>query len=315
MGLEFCENINSYMKSKGIDVRSIHKIDSNPEKSKHLETATTKIFDQEIDFVNLRHEEYAEESRIPKIVFGTPEQDAYRRDFTINSLFYNINTSSIEDYTKQGVSDMEEGIIRTPLPAFETFMDDPLRVLRCIRFASRFHFTVSEDILKAARDDRLKEAFRKKISRERVAVELDKMIQGPDPVLSIELIYDFGLYETIFVPPSQQNFQGNMGDPRDAVSLAKILKWLLQLTGKSSIHSELLSRTPKDLRALYLASVLVPFKDMKMKKSTPISYILKDNLKFPAADAISTEKLISTINPLMDTTQKNAEAPLDRKSI
>lgn len=72
--------------------------------------------------------------------------DALRRDFTINSLFYNINTGNIEDYTERGLSDIENRVIRTPLEPLVTFTDDPLRVLRCFRFKSRFNFTIHEDI-------------------------------------------------------------------------------------------------------------------------------------------------------------------------
>lgn len=76
-----------------------------------------------VDLVNLRSEEYAHNSRIPTMTFGTPEQDALRRDFTINSLFYNINEGLVEDLTGRGIADMKQGIIRTPLPPRETFLD------------------------------------------------------------------------------------------------------------------------------------------------------------------------------------------------
>ena len=75
-------------------------IKSNCEKSKHLETATIKVHGVFIDLVNLRSEKYTDESRVPVIEIGTPEEDAFRRDLTINSLFYNINQNKVEDYTK-----------------------------------------------------------------------------------------------------------------------------------------------------------------------------------------------------------------------
>lgn len=104
--------------------------------------------------------------------FGTPLEDALRRDITINSLFYNVHSRSVEDFTgkvhivfthldarlpdpsipKQGLDDLKAGIIRTPLPPRETFMDDPLRVLRCIRFASRYGFEIDEGVSKAIHD-------------------------------------------------------------------------------------------------------------------------------------------------------------------
>ncbi|CAO2145272.1 unnamed protein product, partial [Urochloa humidicola] len=92
------------------------------------------ILDIWIDFVNLRSETYAENSRIPTMEVGTAKEDAYRRDLTINSLFFNINNNSVEDLTGRGIEDLKRGLIVTPLPAKATFLDDPLRVIRAIRF-------------------------------------------------------------------------------------------------------------------------------------------------------------------------------------
>ncbi|KAI3436203.1 hypothetical protein D9Q98_002257 [Chlorella vulgaris] len=153
LGREFADRINDYLKAHGEETRHVAVILSNPEQSKHLETARMKVHGLWIDLVNLRSEEYADHSRIPTMMFGTPEQDAQRRDFTINSLFYNINSGVVEDFTKQGLADLRDGIIRTPLQPKETFMDDPLRVLRAVRFASRFGFELEEGLLEAAADD------------------------------------------------------------------------------------------------------------------------------------------------------------------
>jgi tRNA nucleotidyltransferase (CCA-adding enzyme) len=100
-----------------------------------LECAIIKVLGTYIDLVNLRSEEYGDDSRVPVIKIGTPEQDALRRDLTLNSLFFNINTMKVEDYTGTGISDLKEGIAKTPLHPLKTFVDDPLRVLRVIRFA------------------------------------------------------------------------------------------------------------------------------------------------------------------------------------
>lgn len=130
-----------------------------------------RIKDSWIDVVNLRGEEYASESRIPIITIGTPIQDAFRRDLTINSLFYNINTREIEDFTNKGIEDLKAGIIRTPLPPLQTFIDDPLRILRTFRFATRFGFKIEQDILEAINAE-VKLALKTKISRERIRTEL-----------------------------------------------------------------------------------------------------------------------------------------------
>lgn len=154
------------------------KIDANPEKSKHLETVTTRILGLDIDLVNLRKETYAEDSRNPQMEFGTPEEDALRRDATVNALFYNLTSEKVEDFTKRGLKDMERKVIKTPLPPLQTFKDDPLRVLRAIRFASRLEYQIAEEDENAMSDESIKDALKLKISRERVGVELTKMLKG-----------------------------------------------------------------------------------------------------------------------------------------
>ncbi|KAI3735001.1 hypothetical protein L6452_14485 [Arctium lappa] len=102
------------------------------------------------------------------------------RDLTINSLFYNINTCSDEDFTGKGLDDLKSGKIVTPLPPKEMFLDDPLRVLRAIRFCARFEFEMVEELKVAAADNDVKSAIADKISRERIALflPLRKTIYG-----------------------------------------------------------------------------------------------------------------------------------------
>lgn len=157
---------------------SLAKIEANPEKSKHLETVTTKILGLEIDLVNLRKETYVEDSRNPIMEFGSPEEDASRRDSTVNALFFNLQTSEIEDFTGRGLQDMELKLLKTPLSPYQTFKDDPLRVLRTIRFASRLVYRIDPADEHAMGEESIREALRLKISRERVGVEIVKMLQG-----------------------------------------------------------------------------------------------------------------------------------------
>jgi hypothetical protein len=196
---------------------SLHKIEANPEKSKHLETVTTKIFGLDIDLVNLRKETYSEDSRNPQMEFGTAVEDAVRRDATINALFYNLNESRLEDLTQRGLEDMQKKIIRTPLEPYQTFKDDPLRVLRLIRFASRLGYQIEAGTEAAMQNEDIGVALKLKISKERVWAELDKMLRGeyyarrslinpfltsfntgPDPRGALHFIDRLGLYPTIF---------------------------------------------------------------------------------------------------------------------
>lgn len=187
------------------DIGNLHKIAKNPDKSKHLETTTIKLFGFDVDFVNLRKETYSEDSRNPQMEFGTAEEDALRRDATVNALFYNLNEEKVEDFTG-GLVDMEAKLIRTPLEPFQTFMDDPLRVLRLVRFASRLEFTIDTAAASVMGDRRVLDALQQKISRERVGVEVEKMLKGKHPRESLELIDQLGLYHTVFTDPRKPGF-------------------------------------------------------------------------------------------------------------
>lgn len=175
---EFLDSQSNGAKYDHSIVGRLHKIEANPEKSKHLETLTTRILGFEIDLVNLRKEAYVDESRNPVMEFGTPEDDANRRDATVNALFYNLQTSEVEDLTGRGLHDLHLKLLKTPLSPRQTFKDDPLRILRCIRFASRLGFRIDPMDEEAMGDDSIQEALRVKISRERVGVEIVKMLQG-----------------------------------------------------------------------------------------------------------------------------------------
>lgn len=175
---EYLAQPESKAKYERIGLGGLAKIEANPEKSKHLETVTTKILGLDIDLVNLRKEIYLESSRNPLMEFGTPEEDAHRRDATVNALFYNLGSSKVEDLTGRGFEDMELKVIKTPLAPLQTFKDDPLRLLRAIRFASRFDYEIAAEDAKAMRNQDIKDALRLKISRERVGVEVTKMLKG-----------------------------------------------------------------------------------------------------------------------------------------
>ncbi|MCO5592431.1 hypothetical protein L7F22_046433 [Adiantum nelumboides] len=126
------------------------------------------------------------------------------------SLFYNINTGSIEDFTGRGLLDLHRGIIATPLPPKTTFLDDPLRVLRAVRFAARFDYKIQEDLREAAADLDVRTALLNKVSPERVGVEIDLMITGANPVRAVRELVDLGLFWIVFRLP--QALKNNIPD-------------------------------------------------------------------------------------------------------
>jgi len=199
LGREFADSLNDYLTLNGREKVSVGMVLKNPEKSKHLETATMKVGKFWVDFVNLRAEEYTTDSRIPdQMRIGTAVEDAYRRDLTINALFYNIITGRVEDLTGRGFDHLKRGIIATPLPALTTLLDDPLRVLRSIRFAARLRFRMDDDLRNAAQDRRVRVALAQKVARERIGGEVDLMLRSQDPVGAMRLLVNLKLVETVF---------------------------------------------------------------------------------------------------------------------
>ena len=153
----------------------------------------------DIEFVGARKESYRSESRNPDVAPGTMKDDQERRDFTINALAISLNE---HDFGKlvdpfDGITDLENKIIKTPLASVQTFSDDPLRMMRAIRFATQLNFTIEENTWQGIIDC----ASRIKIiSQERVTDELNKIVAAPKPSVGFDLLYKSGLLQIIFPP-------------------------------------------------------------------------------------------------------------------
>jgi tRNA nucleotidyltransferase/poly(A) polymerase len=268
---------------------SLSKIEANPEKSKHLETVTTKILGLNIDLVNLREETYTDDSRHPIMKFGTPEQDALRRDATINAMFYNIGTSQIEDFTCRGLTDLQAGIIRTPLEPFTTFRDDPLRVLRLIRFASRYGYRIEPNVQTAMADEDIKRALLLKITKERIWTELEKMLRGPDPRKALEYIDQLGLYNTIFVDPTQEG--SNLLDTTNWKDVYDTREKISKSEG--ALHNILIQNVEEEFM-IWMVAALVPW------MNAPELSLAKSGKRAPPAAATVAREGLKAPNKITD---------------
>ena len=299
LGAEFAEKVNEYLTSKGEDVSGVGVIQSNPEQSKHLETATMKVRDVWLDFVNLRSESYADESRIPTMSFGTPLEDAMRRDLTINALYYNLNEKKVEDFTGKGIEDLKIGLCRTPLEAKRTFVDDPLRVLRAVRFASRYAFKLAEDIGAAVEDEQVREGLRTKVSRERVGKEVAGMLRGPNPHLAVDWVTKMKMggivmdcEETFSIEAQEFGVKAVAVGMRVAMALG-----MFEGVTEGADSSAETDRKERFYLALWLLGLRESKAMTKKKKEVPLSeVIVMESLKLRNKDAESVVRTHSNID-------------------
>ncbi len=164
---------------------------------KRFGTAMLRHNEFEIEFVGARKESYRPDSRKPAVESGTLEDDQNRRDFTINALAVSLN---LENYGEiidpfKGLRDLEAKILRTPLEPGRTFSDDPLRMMRAIRFSSQLNFSIEEETYRAI------SLFRNRInivSQERITVEINKILESHQPSIGFRGLFDTGLLHIIF---------------------------------------------------------------------------------------------------------------------
>jgi len=172
---------------------------------KRFGTAMFMHNDEQVELVGARKESYSEHSRKPDVEPGTLEDDQNRRDFTMNALAFSLNKDDIGTLIDpfDGLDDLMNGIIRTPLDPDITYSDDPLRMMRAIRFASQLGFEIENKSFEAIS----KNAERIKIvSMERISEELNKIILSPIPSVGLALMFKSGLMELVF--PELQDLQG-----------------------------------------------------------------------------------------------------------
>jgi len=167
---------------------------------KNFETALLNLNEFKIEFVSARKESYDRGSRKPAVETASLEEDLSRRDFTINSLAAGINETNFGEIIDnfEGINDIENKIIRTPLDPYKTFDDDPLRIMRAVRFASRFDFKIEENTFNAIKEMGHRLSDDGVVSQERITNEFLQILMTDKPSIGLDLLYRSGVMEKIF---------------------------------------------------------------------------------------------------------------------
>jgi len=204
-----CKDIDVVAVGSGIELAKAvaKKIGKNTKVTvfKNFGTAMLLYKDYEIEFVGARKESYDRGSRKPIVEDGTLEDDQNRRDFTINALAISLNKETLGELLDpfNGIKDIQNKTLKTPLDPDITYSDDPLRMMRAIRFATQLNFKIEDDSIKSITKNKDRINI---VSKERIIVELNKIIQSPTPSIGFKILFDTGLLAIIF--PELENLKG-----------------------------------------------------------------------------------------------------------
>lgn len=220
--------------------------------------------DDEIEVVQTRKEQYTDlNSRNPEVCFGSILDDCLRRDLTINSLYQNVSTGEMLDLTGRGVDDIRNCIIQTPMEPGETFSDDPIRILRTLRFAVRYGWHIPPEVWQAMKDN----AGRMKIVRRpRISTEFEKMMLSNDPVKLLKKMKEIGVIFKV-MPELCHLFRVKDHSKRKELGPNATLPTLWELTLQAL--SDVVGSTNDSLQSRYAAlfsqfhRIKIPYSDNK----------------------------------------------------
>lgn len=202
-----CTDIDVVVVGSGIDIaRALaREVGTNVSVFKNFGTAMLHVDGLEVEFVGARRESYSHDSRKPVVEAGTLRDDQLRRDFTINALAWSLNGPTFGRLVDPfgGMEDLENCIIRTPCDPDITFSDDPLRMMRAVRFAAQLGFDIYPETFEAIERNRGRMGI---VSRERIITEINKMVASPVPSIGFELMDMTGLLGEVF--PEMSRLKG-----------------------------------------------------------------------------------------------------------
>lgn len=239
--------------------------------------------------------------------FGTPEEDAFRRDATVNALFFHLRSQQVVDLTRRGLDDLQAKLIRTPLDPFHTFMEDPLRVLRLIRIASKLQFTIHESTMDCMRNDEVQEALDKIITRDRINIEVFKMAKTA-PTASFCQLFECNLFIPTFlrfgsplVDALRDHFRSEDGSPWPP-GWSGTMQYLDNILNSDS-HLGFMARSIEDPECLWVLAAYTPLARLRSSHLQNAVQEATDALRFP----VKMKKLLEASLTNFDAIQSLVE--------
>lgn len=260
---------------------------------KNFGTAMFKYKGQDIEFVGARKESYRKDSRKPIVENGSLEDDQKRRDFTINAMAIRLDSENIGDFIDpfSGKSDLKKKLIRTPLDPGKTFSDDPLRMIRAIRFASQLNFSIEEQILNSISHNRDRIKI---VSQERIILEINKILLTQKPSVGFILLEETGLLNIIFPELDQMKGVETVNGKQHKDNFLHTLEVLDKISKNTSnlylrwsalLHDIAKPRTKKFIKGQgwtfhgheYFGAKMVPqiFRTLKLPLNEKMKYVQK----------------------------------------
>ena len=293
-GIDFARYLEKYAMEqdiKNVDMAYEVSLEKSSDKSKAdnieptdaLKVGGIGIFGQKIEFVNLRTEQYDPNSRVPKIVAtNSAELDVRRRDLSVNSLYYNLETQQVEDYVG-GISDLKNKILRTPTDPQKTFDEDPLRMLRVLRFFSKMPgFSIDPAIISVMEQSKdpnsqFSQNYQRKVHPSRASKELRKLLEGKNPIEASRLLLSTGFYKLVFdVPQDWHPVSMDQQSPHHNLTL---MDHTLEVMNELKNTCQQQNTSPKECGLLLLSALLHDFGKMapdirqpKMKGNQPVTF-------------------------------------------
>ena len=287
-GMEYAQYVSEYLETKNIKT----KILINPNQSQHLQTATITICDLPIDFGSPRKEIYHENSRIPEITVGTLLDDCLRRDFTINCLFYRIEDGIIEDFTT-GYDDLMNQLIRTPINPIQSFIDDPLRIFRGIRFSCKYGYQIETETYQAMSNENVLKGISKAAKHRRLS-EIENILLSQSPSYGFHIFEQCHLLKEVL-----ESDQSKQCDWKTILSESIELLYLCESLFKriqTHISNQFAYQQSYHLKELLLSSICYHFLNYTYtckKKSLPLHpNIIIEGLKYSAKERDDVELIL-----------------------